>query len=61
MQEKPDKTQVKLCLKIRFLQKANLNDLSTVATSGSRNDLLDKPSIPSVVQTTGFSTADVMS
>ena len=45
--------------------KADINNLSTVAISGSYNDLLDKPSIPSVipsvVQTTGSSTTDVMS
>ena len=45
--------------------KADVNNLSTVAISGSYNDLLDKPSIPSVipsvVQTTGSSTTDVMS
>ncbi len=41
------------------------SNLATVATNGSYNDLLDKPSIPSVipsvVQTTGSSTTDVMS
>lgn len=45
--------------------KADVNNLSTVAISGSYNDLLDKPSIssviPSVVQTTGSSTTNVMS
>lgn len=41
--------------------KANTSDLSTVATSGSYNDLSNKPTIPSVVQATGSSTTDVMS
>ena len=41
--------------------KANSSTLSTVATSGSYNDLSNKPSIPSVVQVTGTSTSDVMS
>lgn len=41
--------------------KANSSSLSTVATSGSYNDLSNKPSIPSVVQVTGTSTSDVMS
>ena len=37
------------------------SDLATVATTGDYDDLNDKPTIPSVVQTTGTSTADVMS
>lgn len=41
--------------------KANTNDLAAVATSGSYNDLSNTPTIPSVVQTTGSSTTDVMS
>lgn len=41
--------------------KANSNDLATVATSGSYSDLSNKPTIPSVVQTTGSSTTDTMS
>ena len=41
--------------------KANSNDLATVATSGSYSDLSNKPTIPSVVQTTGSSTPDTTS
>lgn len=41
--------------------KANSSSLAAVATSGSYNDLSDKPSTPNVVQTTGSSTTDVMS
>ena len=41
--------------------KADLSNLSTVATSGSYNDLSNKPTIPEVVQTTGTSTTQVMS
>lgn len=41
--------------------KANSSSLAAVATSGSYNDLSDKPSAPNVVQTTGSSTTDVMS
>lgn len=41
--------------------KVNTSDLATVATSGSYNDLSNTPTIPSVVQTTGSSTTDVMS
>lgn len=41
--------------------KANTSDLSTVATSGSYNDLSNKPTIPEVLQTTGSSTINVMS
>ncbi len=41
--------------------KANTSDLSTVATSGSYNDLSNKPAIPEVLQTTGSSTINVMS
>lgn len=41
--------------------KANSSDLATVATSGSYSDLSNKPTIPSVVQTTGSSTTDTMS
>lgn len=37
------------------------SDLATVATSGSYADLSNKPTIPSVVQTTGTSTTDAMS
>ena len=44
--------------------KANTSSLATVATSGSYNDLSNKPTIPTVptvVQSTGSSTSDVMS
>lgn len=37
------------------------SDLATVATSGSYADLNNKPTIPSVVQSAGSSTTDVMS
>lgn len=36
--------------------KANAADLATVATSGSYNDLTNKPSIPSPVDLTGYAT-----
>ena len=32
----------------KLTSKANTSDLSTVATSGSYNDLLDKPNIPDI-------------
>lgn len=41
--------------------KASINSLSRVATSGSYSDLTNKPTIPSVSQSTGSSTTSVMS
>lgn len=41
--------------------KANSSSLSTVATSGSYNDLSNKPTIPNVSQNTGTSTTSTMS
>lgn len=41
--------------------KASISSLSTVATSGSYNDLINRPSIPSISQSTGSSTSSVMS
>ena len=41
--------------------KVNTNDLSTVVTSESYNDLSNKPTIPLVVQATGPSPTQVMS
>lgn len=48
-------------LKSEIALKANSADLATVATSGSYNDLSNKPTIPTVDQTYGASSANAQS